>query len=373
MPDNPDRPGRTLWAWVILVPLVLVLSLLLALLGLPSPVLFGALAAGLAYALLVPRAPKFPSSAFTFGQAVLGAAIGATLKPSAISSLRHDWFPVLLSCAATLLLSVAAGYVLRLKPGISAATGVFAMVAGGASGIVAIARDLGADDRVVAIVQCLRVLIILLSMPLVVPAVFHPPQKIYSSEVFDPTADNGLPTVLYLGSVGIDLSPHWTGLAMAALSLLIGLPLARLIPFPAGALLFPLIVAAVLAGTGAIGADVPYWLENVGFALIGLQVGLRFTQESLRAVAGLLPLALVTIIGMVVISAGFGVILAEATGHSRLDGYLATTPGGLYAVLATAVSNGSDVAFVLMVQIARLFVMLFSAPLLARLIARPRD
>ncbi len=53
---------------------------------------------------------------------------------------------------------------------------------------------------------------------------------------------------------------------MAALSLLIGLPLARLIPFPAGALLFPLTVAAVLAGTGAIGANVPYWLENVGFA-----------------------------------------------------------------------------------------------------------
>ncbi len=72
------------------------------------------------------------------------------------------------------------------------------MVAGGASGIVAIARDLGADDRVVAIVQYLRVLIILLGMPLVVHAVFHPPQKVYGSEVFDPTADNGLPPVLYL-------------------------------------------------------------------------------------------------------------------------------------------------------------------------------
>ena len=61
-------------------------------------------------------------------------------------------------------------------------------------------------------------------------------------------------------------------------------------------------------------------------------------------------------------------VLASATGQSALDGYLATTPGGLYAVLATAIGNGSDIPFVLTVQIVRLFVMLFSAPLVARLL-----
>jgi uncharacterized membrane protein AbrB (regulator of aidB expression) len=59
------------------------------------------------------------------------------------------------------------------------------------------------------------------------------------------------------------------------------------------------------------------------------------------------------------------VLLARATGRSQLDGYLATTPGGLYAVLATAIDRGADVTFILTVQIARLFVMLLCAPLLA--------
>ena len=247
---------------------------------------------------------------------------------------------------------MAAGYVLRLRPGVSTATGVFAMVAGGASGIVAIARDLGADDRVVAVVQYLRVLIILLGMPLVAQVVFD--------------AGPGSPALPEAAA------PLWQGLAIAALSLLIGLPLARFVPLPAGALLFPLVVAAVLAGTGTLEAAVPGWLENLGYALIGLQVGLRFTRESLKAVAHLLPLATVTIVALIVASAGLGVILARTTDHTLLEGYLATTPGGLYAVLATAVGSGADVAFVLMVQIARLFVMLFSAPLLARLIARPK-
>ena len=56
--------------------------------------------------------------------------------------------------------------------------------------------------------------------------------------------------------------------------------------------------------------------------------------------------------------AGLGAVLSAATGVSALDGYLATTPGGLYAVLATASDSGADVTFVLAVQVLRLFVML---------------
>ncbi len=55
---------------------------------------------------------------------------------------------------------------------------------------------------------------------------------------------------------------------------------------------------------------------------------------------------------------------------SALDAYLATTPGGLYAVLATAQDGGADATFVLAVQVLRLFVMLLSAPLLARWLRR---
>jgi uncharacterized membrane protein AbrB (regulator of aidB expression) len=71
-----------------------------------------------------------------------------------------------------------------------------------------------------------------------------------------------------------------------------------------------------------------------------------------------------------VASAGLGAVLAAVTGVSALDGYLATTPGGLYAVLATATGSGADATFVLAVQVLRLFVMLLSAPLVARWLRR---
>jgi membrane AbrB-like protein len=146
---------------------------------------------------------------------------------------------------------------------------------------------------------------------------------------------------------------------------------ARLVRLPVPALLGPLIAAAAVDLTGlGRGAQVPGLVEVTAFLVIGLQVGVSFTRESLRTIGRALPLALAVILGLIVASAGLGAVLSAATGVSALDGYLATTPGGLYAVLATAGDIGADVTFVLAVQVLRLFVMLLSAPLVARWLRR---
>lgn len=327
--------------------------------GLPSPVLFGALLAGLVVALGTPQVPQIPEAAFSGAQALLGVSIGVLFDLRTLAALRADWLPVLAVCLATLVASVAAGFVLRLHRSVSAATGAFAMVAGGASGIVAIARELGADDRVVAVVQYLRVLLIIVGMPLVARFVFHSANGSAASTATASGAGSG-------AAAGLLVDLLVTGVSVAG-----GLLLARWIDVPAGSLLLPLTVAVLISLTGVTGTlAVPQALQGVGYALIGLQVGLRFTRASLRAVAGLLPLAVGAILGLIAVSAVLGALLARATGRSALDGYLATTPGGLYAVLATAVGSGSDVTFILTVQLVRLFVMLFSAPLLARWLRR---
>jgi membrane AbrB-like protein len=346
--------GRTR-AWAVLLVLLAGLSVAFSRAGLPSPVLFGALAAGLIYALSASAVPAVPAFAFTTGQAILGVSIGALFDPDTLTALRHDWAAVIGVCVATLALSVLAGFVLRLHAAVDSATGVFAMVAGGASGIVAIARELGADDRIVAVVQYLRVLVIILVMPLVAQLIFTLGPRTLGAEIFEPETEPGLAA----------------NLLFTVVCVVAGLALARWIRVPAASLLLPLTVAVLISVTGVLGAiAVPAGVLNVGYALIGLQVGLRFTRASLKAVATVLPLAIATILGLIAASAALGVLLAEATGRSRLDGYLATTPGGLYAVLATAVDRGSDVTFILTVQIVRLFVMLFSAPLLARWLRR---
>jgi uncharacterized protein len=100
-----------------------------------------------------------------------------------------------------------------------------------------------------------------------------------------------------------------------------------------------------------------------------VQVGLRFTVASLCRARAILPAALLTILALMLACAALGVVLARVADVSPLDGFLAMTPGGLYAVLATAVGSRADSTFVLAVQVLRLLVMLLAAPLLARRLA----
>ena len=116
----------------------------------------------------------------------------------------------------------------------------------------------------------------------------------------------------------------------------------------------------------SFGLSVPALLVQAGYMLIGWQAGLAFTRSSLRAVGRLLPAAIALIIGIGVATAGLGVLLAHIAGLTPLEGYLATSPGGVYAVLATAVETGSNVTFVIAAQVVRILMMLFGAPLMAR-------
>src|SRR5690349_5520537 len=80
-------------------------------------------------------------------QGVLGVATGALVHDISFSSLvGSDWAAVLMVDVATLAVCIAGGALLGMHRGISPLTGALSLVAGGSSGVVSIARELGADD-----------------------------------------------------------------------------------------------------------------------------------------------------------------------------------------------------------------------------------
>jgi uncharacterized protein len=230
------------------------------------------------------------------------------------------------------------------------------MLAGGAAGIVGMAGDLGGDDRLVAFMQYLRVLLVVVLTPLLTAAAF-PGHHAAGGAAATHEAALGEPA-------------SWAiVLAVAALGVLV----ARRARLPAALLLGPLLLSALLtlvlpAGTFAM----PPVLREVAFAAIGLQVGLRFTTATLREVGRLLAPVTVSILALLAACFALAVLLALTTSASLLDAYLATTPGGLYAVLALAFGTGANTTFVLAVQGLRLLVMVLVAPLAVRhLVSRP--
>lgn len=312
-----------------------------------------AVVCGLFSWMLARFAPKAVPTAGLAAQGVLGVYTGLMMRNVSFAALGSHWPIVIAIAISTLILSVAGGALLGLHRGISPLTGGLSLVAGGSSGLVAIARDLGADDRVVAAVQYLRVALITAAMPVVV-AVFFGGTSGHGSEVTE------------TGSL-----PLYFQLPLIAAIVVAGAAGGRWIRLPGAGLIGPMAITIALELSGlTTGLTVPMLLVQASIMMIVWETVLEFDRESLRAIRRILPGALALIMVLNVAAAGLGVILAHAARLSMLDGYLATSPGGIYAVLGTAAGSGSNVTFVMAAQVIRVVLMLFAAPFIARAFIR---
>jgi uncharacterized protein len=311
--------------------------------GVPSPYLFAALLIGLARALAIAQPLELPRRVFVAAQAVTGVTLGTYLQRSSLHVLADDWLAVALVSLATLGISLAAGGVLARLTILDRPTASLWMIAGGASGIVGISDDLGGDDRLVAFMQYLRVFVVVLVTPALVGVIF-------------PGAHAGsVPTT---GPI--------LGTATAWL-LTIGIAVAgQAVPLPARSLMGPMLIAGALTLSGVTDFTPPPVLRETAFGVIGLYIGLRFTAQTLRAVGRLLVPVAVSIVALLVACFGLAIVLDATTSVSLEDAYLATTPGGLYAVLAVAFGAGANTTFIVAVQSLRVLVMVVLAPLAVR-------
>lgn len=339
--------------WLAVALLLVLIAAAFGHFSLPTPYLFAALLAGILYALLARPALFVPRSSSVAAQAVIGVAAGSFLERSTLREVGAHAAPILGTCVATVVLSIVAGLLLTRIAPVDPATAAFGMIAGGAAGIISISRSLGADERLVAVMQYMRVLIIVAATPAVAIGIFGAAQRAPTAAVADAGNIHRLAFVLLVGAGG--------------------LALARAARLPAGGILGPMIVAgAVSLIDRPLVAPAPTAVADLAFAIIGLDVGLRFTPHALREAGAILVPAVAMIVAMTLVSAGFGILLTVSTGVSMLDGYLATTPGGLSAVLALAVGSKTNTTFVVAVQVIRTFLMLAAAPPLARWLSSRR-
>jgi membrane AbrB-like protein len=299
-------------------------------------------------------APKAVPASTVAVQGVLGVATGLLVREISFSSLGgSDWIAVLAVTVGTLAICIAGGALLSMHRGISPLTGALSLVAGGSAGVVSIARELGGDDRVVAAVQYLRVVIITAAMPFVVTVVYG------GTAAGASTADatRSLPLLF--------------SLPLIAVIVVAGAAAGRAVRLPCAGLLGPMALTIVGEFSGLlVGLDVPVMVVQIAALMIVWQTALEFDRESIRAIRRILPTALALIVVLNLVVAGFGVVLANVAGLSQLDGYLATSPGGIYAVLGTTIGSDSDVAFVMTSQVIRVVLMLFVAPLVAKVFLR---
>lgn len=325
------------------------------LLQLPLPWMLGAMLAVTCAALAGARpvvAPPLRKGML----AVLGVMLGSNFAPALFSSF-YSWMPGLLGLIVfTLLTPFVAAIIFRRLGGHDRVTAYFAAAPGGINEMVSVGGALGGDERTIALVHALRILIVVFT----VPVWFR-----LTGDVAGPSPAPGS-SVLDGGFAGADA-------AILLICAVAGLPVGKLLRFPAWHLTGPMILSAIAHLGGITTLTPPTELVALAQVVVGSALGARFVGTPLVGLGKTAFLALVSSLVMLVLAALIAGIVGLATGQPFILLLLAYVPGGVAEMSLVSLALGMDVAFVATHHLVRIVLVIALAPAVFRLTRRWRD
>lgn len=346
------KPIPIAW-WAALLVLSLLFGFSLYGLGIPAAFLIGPMVAAIGFG-VGGVGIKLQPLAFTGAQAIIGCLVARTLNAAILVSLAHDWAPMMLVVTATVVSGTIAGWGLMRFAHLPGSTAAWGSTPGAASVMVAMSAEFGADMRLVAFMQYLRMVVVILSASLV------------SHLIFGVIGSAAPPSAAPAASSLDQIAPVLETLAMAG----VGAVLGRVLRFPASSLLTPMVIAAGFHLSGLVAVTLPFWVLAITYTIFGWYIGLNFNRDifiyALRALPKLIVSSLV-LIALCALSAWVLTLLLPIDG---LTAYLATSPGGLDSVVIIAVGSHADAPFVIAVQTLRLFAVMLTGPSIAKFLSR---
>jgi membrane AbrB-like protein len=334
--------------WGVVAGLSVLTTVPLEIAGLPAALLIGPMLAGIAVA-LAGSTIRLPRFFFFVVQVVLALMIATMVSKDFVGTFRDNWLLILLVVTSVIGMSTLSGWLITRTGILPGTTAIWGSSAGAASTMMIMAEAYGADARLVAFMQYLRVVFVASFATLVAHFGGHDGASVPPHAWFKPV-------------------PMLPLVAMLAIGVVAGLAGQRL-RVPAGAFLVPFALASVLNSSGTVTIELPDWLLVIAFTLLGWNIGLGFSRTILmHARRALVPtiLSILALIGFSGLLAGSLILLL---GIDPLTAYLATSPGGLDSIAVIAASSNVDIAFVMTLQTARLILVTIIGPWLARFVA----
>jgi membrane AbrB-like protein len=335
--------------WAILIALTALLVGGLELLRLPAALMLGSLAAAAALTVADVEV-RVPPRLFLGAQAIVGCLIARVILPSTMKEMAHDWPTFLGGVLSVIVVSAALGWLLarlRVLPGTTAVWGAFP---GAATVMTLMSEGYGADVRLVALMQYLRVVMVAVAATLV-------------ASVWTATTPHTAAPVVWFPTVA------WPSLAatvaLAALSAAAG----QFFRIPAGPMLVAMAAGALMQNAGLARIELPPWLLAPAYCIVGWSIGGRFNRPILIHAAKVAPALVASILSLIVVCGGIAAALVHFAHVDALTAYLATSPGGADSVAIIAASTKVDMPFIMAMQMARFLLVLFAGPAIARFVA----
>ena len=238
----------------------------------------------------------------------MGCLIARSVPLSIFAEIGRNWPIFLLGVASVVTAAATLGGLLtrwRVLPG---TTAVWGSSPGAAAAMTLMSEAYGADVRLVAFMQYIRVVCVAVVASLV-------------SRVWVVGSGASVPQVIWFPEVA------WTSFAETIALAGAGVVLGRHLRVPAGPLLVPLCLGIVLQDTGVVTIALPAWLLAASYAVIGWSIGLGFTRSILAHAAQAFPRIIASTLTLIAVCGLFAAGLVRMAGLDPLTAYLAMSPG----------------------------------------------
>jgi hypothetical protein len=324
-------------------------GLTFTLLGLPAGLVSGSVVA-VATAAVLGRPMRVPLTLARICYVVVGTLLGTVVTPETLRGVITWPASVGLLMLASLGMIAATMTYLRVVHRWDPLSALMGASPGSMAQVIALSSELGGDLRAVAIVQTVRVLLLVVGLPnglalfgLVVPAMPLP---------------RGPAGLSVLGEMLLLL-----GVAVAFALVFLRLR------FPGGLLFGALAGSALLHGSGLIHAALPWWIGGASVVTLGALVGSRFANTSVRMLVSHLGAAFGSFAVSMAVATAFVVIVARLFSFPIANIVIAFAPGAQDTMMVLALALHLDPVYVGAHHLARFLVVTLAIAVAARRIA----
>lgn len=312
-------------------------------LGMPAPYLGGAILPCAILALSgIPQ--DVPMRLRDLALVIMGTVVGSSVNADLLATLPQWPISVIaLAIGMTAVIGVLPRYFTRVH-GIDRPTARLCAIPGALSLVMALAEDKAVDTRRVAVLQSLRLVMLLFLVPVFVGI--------------------GMDTGAFARDQSPVLGPYELVVVLAAAAL--GGVVATRLRFPAPYLTGSILTTGLLFAPGVVSGQLPGPLIAAAFIVIGASIGARFSGIDRAYLASSLGAGLAGVALAVGLTAAVALPAAMLAGAPFIQIWLAIAPGGFDTMIALALALGVDPAFVAGHQLLRLAGLFFVVPFLFR-------
>lgn len=283
---------------------------------------------------------------------VIGVSIGGAFTPQ-VAAEALGWGPSLAALVLFIPMAHALGYFIYHRGGLPREAAFFGAVPGGLIESVQLGEEMGADVRLLTVLQFLRLILTIVFVPLAFMALTG--QVVGSAS----GAAMGSPAPLSVVDVVILLACGAVGVFGA-----------RALRVPAWIITGPLALSSLVHVMGWVEGVPPGWLISVTQVVLGTGLGARFAGVDAALMRRAGTLAVINAAAAMALAFGFALALHALVGEPVAAVFLAFAPGGLAEMSLIALSLEMSAIYVTAHHVLRIVLAVSVAQIGARRLRR---